>query len=136
MVRISKYLDAIVQRARSISFPGEADRGHHEGMLRLERWSGDEPGSAPPEPNLRTALLETFAHFRKQTPRGASLALSTAVVLDDGTGQPWTVRIERGQFSLEAGRARDAETTIVSDPLTLASIVRGKRSGIEPYLRG
>ena len=105
-------------------------------MLGHERWLGDEPGTPAPEPNLRSALVETLAHFKKHTPKAAALALSTAVVLDDGTGQQWTVRIRRGTFSLEAGRARDAETFIMSDPLTLASIVRGKRSGIEPYLRG
>ncbi|HEX3596396.1 MAG TPA: alpha/beta fold hydrolase [Polyangiaceae bacterium] len=105
-------------------------------MLRLERWLVEEPEGKPAEPSLRSALVETFAHFAHRKPPAAATSLKSAVVLDDGTGQPWTVRIERGRFSLEAGRARDAEATISSDPLTLASIVRGKKSGIEPYLYG
>src|ERR1043165_6773687 len=127
MLRLSKCVDALVGFARSITFPDMGRREHHHGMLRLERWLGDEPGTSAPEPNLRSALIETFAHFKKHTPKAAAFALSTAVVLDDGTGQPWTVRILQGAFSLEAGRARDAETIVMSDPLTLASIARGQR---------
>jgi pimeloyl-ACP methyl ester carboxylesterase len=105
-------------------------------MRRLERWLIDEPACPTTEPSLRTALLETFGHFARRSPPAAAVALKSAVVLDDGTDQPWTMRIDRGRFSLEAGRAKDAEATITSDPLTLSSIVRGKRSGLEPYLRG
>ncbi|HEX4336416.1 MAG TPA: alpha/beta fold hydrolase [Polyangiaceae bacterium] len=105
-------------------------------MLRLERWLVEEPEGKPAVPSLHSALAETFAHFAHGKPPVAAAAIDSAVVLDDGTGHPWTVRIRRGKFSLEAGRSRDAETTITSDPLTLAGIVRGKRSGIEPYLRG
>jgi pimeloyl-ACP methyl ester carboxylesterase len=93
-------------------------------------------GGAPTELDTRAALQETFAHFSRRLPPKVTLGLDTRVVLDDGTGNPWTVRIEHGHFSLEAGRARNAETTITGDPLTLGAIARGKRSGVEAFLRG
>jgi len=105
-------------------------------MLRLERQLIEEPEGKPAEPSLRAALVETFAYFEHRKPATTARSLDASVVLDDGTGHPWTVRLDRGRFSLEAGRGRNVETTITSDPLTLASIVRGKRSGVEPYLRG
>jgi len=105
-------------------------------MLRLERSLAFDPQGKPAEPSLRSALLETFEHFEQTRPPQSAASLSSTVVLDDGTGQPWTIRIDRGTFSLTAGQAKDADAVISSDPLTLTSIVRGKRSGIEPYLRG
>ncbi len=105
-------------------------------MLRLERWLVEEPEGKPAEPSLRAALVETLAHFDERRLPAATTSLCGSVVLDDGTGQPWTVRIDQGRFSLEAGRSRSADATVSSDPLTLTGIVRGKRSGIEPYLRG
>lgn len=108
----------------------------NDGMLRLERWLTFDTEGKPAEPSLRSALVETFQHFEQTKPPPFAATLSSTVVLDDGTGQPWTVRIDRGKFTLKAGQARDADAVIASDPLTLASIVRGKRSGIEPYLRG
>lgn len=104
-------------------------------MTPILRWgrSSDDGGA---EPCVRAALLETFDHFSKRGPRGAIHGLRTAVTLDDGTGNLWTVRLDRGRFALSEGRARDAETTISSDPLTLVGIVRGKRSGVEAFLRG
>lgn len=105
-------------------------------MRQLEREPVDETMPHGADPSLRTALLETFGHFARRPPPAPALALCTAVVLDDCTDQPWTVRIDHGKFSLEAGRAKDAEATITSDPLTLSSIVRGRRGGLEPYLRG
>jgi pimeloyl-ACP methyl ester carboxylesterase len=85
---------------------------------------------------VRAALLETFEHFAARGTRSVVHDLETAVVLDDGTGNLWTVRLDRGRFAVSTGRAGDAETTIASDPLTLVGIVRGKRSGIEAFLRG
>jgi pimeloyl-ACP methyl ester carboxylesterase len=104
-------------------------------MSRVRKWlvaGADHPA----EPSVRSALLETFAHFSPRRPPAVTLSLKTAVVLDDGTGTLWTVRIDRGRFSLEEGRARDAETIISSDPLTLTGIVRGKRSGVDAFLHG
>ncbi len=100
-------------------------------MLRLARWPSLD---GVRQTNTSGALCETFAHFAPRPP--AMRGLSGAVVLDDGTSELWTVRIEHGRLSVEQGRARDAETTITGDPLTLAGIVRGKRGGIESFLRG
>ena len=132
MRRLSKSAASLVTRARAIIFPSGVKSIQTEGMLRLERWLVEEPEGKPAVPSLHSALAETFAHFAHGKPPVAATAIDSAVVLDDGTGHPWTVRIHHGKFSLEAGRSRDAETTITSDPLTLAGIVRGKRSGIEP----
>jgi len=88
-----------------------------------------------PIPTTEAALAETFDHFTRRKPTAAA-ALDATLVLDDGTGRPWTIRLERGRFSLTTGRARDAETTITSDPLTIAGIVRGKHSGMDAFLRG
>jgi pimeloyl-ACP methyl ester carboxylesterase/putative sterol carrier protein len=104
-------------------------------MTRADSWRGTSD-DIPAEPCIRAALLETFEHFSKRGPRGAIDGVRTAVVLDDGTGSAWTVRLDRGRFALSEGRANDAETTISSDPLTLVGIVRGKRSGIDAFLRG
>lgn len=82
------------------------------------------------------ALLETIRHFRPRAPSPVAERLDTAVALDDGTGQPWTVRIRRGHLSLRRGRLRRVETTIISDPLTLIGIIRGTRCGVEAFLRG
>jgi pimeloyl-ACP methyl ester carboxylesterase/putative sterol carrier protein len=105
-------------------------------MLRHERWLAFDAEGKPAEPSLRSALLETFEHFERTRPPPSAASLASTVVLDDGTGQPWTIRIDHGRFTLTPGQARDADAIVSSDPLTLASIVRGKRSGIEPYLRG
>jgi pimeloyl-ACP methyl ester carboxylesterase len=82
------------------------------------------------------ALLETIRHFRPQAPSPVAARLDTAVALDDGTGQPWTVRIRKGRLSLRRGLLRRVETTIVSDPLTLIGVIRGTRCGVEAFLRG
>lgn len=104
-------------------------------MTTIRRWVGSN-GDASAEPCVRAALLETFEHFSARGTRSIVHDLKTAVVLDDGTGNFWTVRLDRGRFAVSAGRGTDAETTITSDPLTLVGIVRGKRSGIEAFLRG
>jgi pimeloyl-ACP methyl ester carboxylesterase len=82
------------------------------------------------------ALLETIRHFRPRAPSPVASRLDTAVALDDGTGQPWTVRIRRGRLSLRKGLWRQVETTIISDPLTLIGVIRGTRCGVEAFLRG
>jgi pimeloyl-ACP methyl ester carboxylesterase len=82
------------------------------------------------------ALLDTIRHFRPRTPSPVASRLDTAVALDDGTGQPWTVRIQRGRLSLRKGVLRRVETTIISDPLTLIGVIRGTRCGVEAFLRG
>ncbi|MBM4363557.1 MAG: alpha/beta fold hydrolase [Deltaproteobacteria bacterium] len=105
-------------------------------MSPVRRLFGDPTSGSSPHASLRVALEETFAHFRERRPHPAVAALRAVVVLDDGTGDPWTVRIDDGRFSLVAGRARDAALTVESDPLTLAGMVRGKRSGIEAFLGG
>jgi pimeloyl-ACP methyl ester carboxylesterase/predicted lipid carrier protein YhbT len=111
-------------------------------MMRVPRWliAG---ATEKPEPSVRSALRETLAHLASnpKDPAFAALGSSAAqrpacVVLDDGTGDAWTVRIADGRLSVSGGRARDADTTITSDPLTLVGIVRGKRSGLEAFLRG
>jgi pimeloyl-ACP methyl ester carboxylesterase len=104
-------------------------------MTPIRRWVAAD-GDAVSEPCVRAALLETFEHFAKRGTRSIVQDLDTAVALDDGTGNLWTVRLDRGRFAVSTGRTRDAETTITSDPLTLVGIVRGKRSGIEAFLRG
>jgi pimeloyl-ACP methyl ester carboxylesterase/predicted lipid carrier protein YhbT len=104
-------------------------------MSRIRRWIGSS-GDAAAEPCVRAALLETFEHFAARGTKSIVHDLDTAVVLDDGTGSYWTVRLDRGRFAVSTGRAKDAETTITSDPLTLVGIVKGKRSGIEAFLRG
>ncbi|HEX7672456.1 MAG TPA: alpha/beta fold hydrolase, partial [Polyangiaceae bacterium] len=111
-------------------------------MMRVPRWLVAGPGEKP-EPSVRSALRETLAHLASnpKDPAFSALGSSAArrpasVVLDDGTGDAWTVRIEEDRLSVSAGRARDADTTITSDPLTLVGIVRGKRSGLEAFLRG
>jgi pimeloyl-ACP methyl ester carboxylesterase len=104
-------------------------------MMRARPWLGASTSSST-EPSVRGALLETFEHFSPRRPPLATLGLRTAVVLDDGTGALWTVKIEGGRFSLQEGRAKGAEATIAGDPLTLVGIVRGKRSGVEAFLRG
>jgi len=101
----------------------------------MRRW-GRSNNDAGAEPCVRAALLETFDHFSKRGPRSAVGGIRAAVALDDGTGKLWTVRLDRGRFTLSEGRARNVETTISSDPLTLVGIVRGKRSGVEAFLRG
>jgi pimeloyl-ACP methyl ester carboxylesterase len=141
MPRLSKSLTSLVARLaqiRSISFPGEADRAQNRVMLRSERPSpsvAPEQVSRSGEPIVLTALRETFSHFAGRGAPPAAKALTAKVILDDGTNA-WTVGIDRGTFSLTAGRARRADATVKSDPLTLSGIVRGKRSGIDPYLRG
>src|SRR5690242_10399651 len=133
---LSKPADALLARARSIIFPDGGDSMQNRGMLRHERWLAFDAEGKPAEPSLRSALVETFEHFERTRPPPSAASLRSTVVLDDGTGQPWTIRIDRGNFTLTPGQARDADAIVSSDPLTLASIVRGKRSGIEPYLRG
>jgi pimeloyl-ACP methyl ester carboxylesterase/putative sterol carrier protein len=103
-------------------------------MLRIRPALGSTP--LPAESGVHTALLETFAHFASRKPPRAALGLDASVTLDDGTGALWTVRIRHGHFTLVPGRARDADATIASDPLTLIGVVRGKRSGLEAFLRG
>lgn len=104
-------------------------------MSPIRRWVGST-GEAGADPCVRSALLETLEHFSTRGTRSIVHDLSTAAVLDDGTGTAWTVRFDRGRFTVSSGRARDAATTITSDPLTLVGIVKGKRSGIEAFLRG
>lgn len=104
--------------------------------MTLIRHRVGSSGDVSAEPCVRAALLETFEHFAQRGTRSVVHDLDTAVALDDGTGNVWTVRLDRGKFAVSPGRARDAETTIASDPLTLVGIVRGKRSGIEAFLRG
>ncbi|HVU04578.1 MAG TPA: alpha/beta fold hydrolase [Polyangiaceae bacterium] len=107
-------------------------------MLPVRRWlepalaqvGGDGTGQS-----VHSALRDTLE-------RQKSRAISTrvvdraTVVLDDGTGSPWTVRFAGGAFAMEPGRARDADTTISGDPLTLVSVVRGHRGGLDAFLRG
>lgn len=104
-------------------------------MISVPRWLVAGAPEAP-EPSVRSALRETLAHLAANPKGPTALTRPAAVVLDDGTGAGWTVRIDGGGLSVSDGRARDAETTITSDPLTLVGIVRGKRSGLEAFLRG
>src|SRR5689334_12758099 len=72
-------------------------------MLRHERWLAFDAEGKPAEPSLRSALVETFEHFERTRPPPSAASLRSTVVLDDGTGQPWTIRIDRGNFTLTPG---------------------------------
>jgi pimeloyl-ACP methyl ester carboxylesterase len=111
-------------------------------MLRIPPWLVAGPSGAP-DPSVRAALRETLAHRASNPKSRPSWAAGerpahgpAAVTLDDGTGAPWTVRIDEGRLSVARGRARNADTIISGDPLTLVGVVRGKRSGLEAFLRG
>lgn len=82
------------------------------------------------------AIRETIEHWSRRGLSSVARELDTAVALDDGSGQVWTVRIARGHLAMVPGRTANAETTVYADPLTLVAVVKGKRSGLEAFLLG
>jgi pimeloyl-ACP methyl ester carboxylesterase/putative sterol carrier protein len=103
-------------------------------MTWIPRWIRPDRAGFE-EPALGVALREAFA-ARPHRISDAVRSVDASVVLDDGTGEFWTLRIQNGHLSLREGRDRRAETTISGDPLTLAGVVRGKRSGLDSFSRG
>src|SRR5688572_11019360 len=121
----SLQADRAGQSARRAATANETGHPPQGGARKLE---GEQTTS--------TALLEALERFRPGRVPPVAASLNAAVVLDDGTGQLWTVRIDRGSLHVTPGGSPDAETTIASDPLTLIGVIRGRRSGIEAFLRG
>lgn len=102
-------------------------------MVPLRRWFAPSLRRTS-EPSVHAALLEALPRFSPG--RSRAFDFTAKVALDDGSGGVWTVRFDRGALSMHEGRARDAEVTIVGDPLTLSGVVRGHKSGVEAFLNG
>lgn len=102
-------------------------------MLPLRQWFAPRAPS-PPGPDIQTALLEAVSRFRPD--QGRPLDFTATVGLDDGRGNAWTASFERAGLSVFRGCRRDVDVTISGDPLTLAGLVRGDRSGAEAFLHG
>ncbi len=104
-------------------------------MLPVRRWLDPAPNDGSGE-SIHSALRDTLCRLSKSVPLSTKVVDRATVVLDDGTGCPWTVRFSSGTCKVERGAARDADTTISADPLTLVSVVRGHRGGLDAFLRG
>src|SRR5207302_7094434 len=58
------------------------------------------------------------------------------VELDADSGGRWTIRLDDGRMSVSKGPPEEPHARILTDPDTLAGIVRGSRSGIQAFLAG
>lgn len=62
--------------------------------------------------------------------------LRAIVVLDVGGGAVWTSGIAEGRIEIRPGTADRPDLRVFTDPQTLASVVGGRRSGVEAFLKG
>jgi len=65
----------------------------------------------------------------------ARIPLVTMVLDVVGRGR-WTIRIERGEVSLDVGAIKHPTCSIRTDAATLADMLLGHRSGVEAFLAG
>lgn len=91
---------------------------------------------AEADTHMHSALIEALSRFTPAARHLGHLDFSAVVGLNDERGNAWTVRFQHGRFLVSRGTADDVAVTISGDPLTLASVIRGHKSGVEAFLLG
>lgn len=97
---------------------------HGDRHLRLLE---DEPLAA-----VRASFLTLAERFRPEEARGLT---ATFVVVVEGRG-PTSVEIRDGRCLVAPGTARDADTTMTTDPVTWLDLVDNRIDGIAAFLQG
>lgn len=84
-------------------------------------------------PDPTSPIAEVVRH-RLRHPSAYAAGVTGTVVLDAGPNESWTLRIRRGEASLEPGHARGATTVVSADPETMHAVMDGHTSGLDAFL--
>ncbi len=76
------------------------------------------------------AVLEA----RLRTPTAYAAGVSGTVSLETPGEEAWTIRLRRGEGSLERGRARNPTAVVTADAATLHAVMEGSISGLDAFL--
>lgn len=82
----------------------------------------------PPDSPIARVLRE-----RLRRPTAYAVGVSGTVVLDVGPDS-WTIRLRKGEGSLEYGRARSPSAVVTADAETMRAVMEGSVSGLDAFL--
>lgn len=84
---------------------------------------------AEPESALARVVRNRLRH-----PTAYATGVSGTVTLDAGPNEAWTIRLRKGEGSLEHGAARAPGAVVSADPETMHAVMEGRTSGLDAFL--